>query len=313
MSTVFERLAPGARVAVIRLRSLGDCVLTTPALALLKQARPDLRIGVVVEEAFAPLFVGNPDVECVLRPIASEISGFRPRLSLNLHGGATSVRLTLASRAALRAGFTHFRFQPIYNIRIPRAQQILNVDRKVHTAEHLASAIFSLGAPISQIPRARLFAKPAARPRPYAVLHPMASAPDKIWPHANFLALANHIDRSLGLEPIFISGPGESLDAFHRFTSIEGASLEEIKSLLAGAALFVGNDSGPAHMAAAYGIPVVVFFGSSDPDIWRPWQTEFKVLTNPDGIQSIGMPEVLQAIETLRVPSPESLVPHLNQ
>jgi ADP-heptose:LPS heptosyltransferase len=311
MNTVFERLAPGARVAVIRLRSLGDCVLTTPALALLKQARPDLRIAVVVEEAFAPLFAGNPDVECVLRPIASEISGFRPQLSLNLHGGATSVRLTLASRAPLRAGFTHFRFQPIYNIRVPRAQEILNVDRKVHTAEHLASAIFFLGAPISQIPRARLFSKPAARPRPYAVLHPMASAPDKMWPHSNFLALADHIERNLGLEPIFISGPGENLEAFQRYTSIEGASLEEIKSLLAGATLFVGNDSGPAHMAAAFGIPVVVLFGSSDADIWRPWQTESKVLTNPHGIQSIGIPEALRAVESVRVPSPESLVPRL--
>jgi heptosyltransferase III len=311
MSTVFERLAPGARVAVIRLRSLGDCVLTTPALALLKQARPDLRIGVVVEDAFAPLFAGNPDVECVLRPIASEISSFRPRLSLNLHGGATSVRLTLASRSRLRAGFTHFRFQPIYNIRIPRAQEILEVDRKVHTAEHLASAIFFLGAPISPIPRAKLFAKRAARERPYAVLHPMASAPDKIWPHSNFLTLADHMERNFGLEPIFIAGPGENLGAFRRFTTVEGASLEEIKSLLAGATLFIGNDSGPAHMAAAYGIPVVVLFGSSDPEIWRPWQTESVVLKNPNGIQSIGMSEALRAIETLRVPSPESLVPRL--
>ena len=311
MDTVFERLAPGARVAVIRLRSLGDCVLTTPALSLLKQARPDLRIGVVVEETFAPLFAGNPDVECLLRPRASDVLSFRPRLALNLHGGATSVRLTLASRASLRAGFTHFRFQPIYNIRVPRAQQILHVDRKVHTAEHLASAIFFLGAPLREIPRARLFAKPADRRRPYAVLHPMASAADKIWPHSNFLALADHIERSLGLEPIFISGPGESLDAFHRFTSIEGASLEEIKSLLAGATLFIGNDSGPAHMAAAFGLPVVVMFGSSDPDIWRPWQTESVVLTSPPGIQSIGIPEALRAIEKLRVPSPESLVPRL--
>jgi ADP-heptose:LPS heptosyltransferase len=211
----------------------------------------------------------------------------------------------------LRAGFSHFRFQPIYNIRIPRAQEILNVDRKVHTAEHLASAIFFLGAPVSEIPRARLFAKPADRPRPYAVLHPMASAPDKIWPHSNFLALADHIERNLGLEPIFISGPGENLDAFQRFTSIEGASLEEIKSLLAGATLFIGNDSGPAHMAAAYGIPIVIFFGSSDPDIWRPWRTESVVLANPAGIQSIGIAEVLRAAETLRVPSPESLVPRL--
>jgi heptosyltransferase-3 len=309
MSTVLQRLASGARVAVIRLRSLGDCVLTTPALSLLKQARPDLRIAVVVEQAFAALFAGNPDIESILAPKASEISGWRPHLTLNLHGGSTSVRLTLASRASLRAGFAHFRFRSIYNIRIPRAQEILNVSRKVHTAEHLASAIFFLGAPVVEIPRARLFAKPRPRPRPYAILHPMASAPDKTWPHSNFLDIADRIQRRLGLDPIFISGPGESLDAFNRYTSVEGASLEEIKSLLAGAALFVGNDSGPAHMAAAFGLPAVVLFGSSDPDIWRPWQTESVVLTAPAGIQSIGVTEAVQAIETVLVPQPTSHIP----
>jgi ADP-heptose:LPS heptosyltransferase len=387
MSTVFERLAPGARVAVIRLRSLGDCVLTTPAISLLKQARPDLRIAVVVEDAFAPIFAANPDIDSLLRPSVSEIFRFRPHLALNLHGGATSARLTVASRAPLRAGFNHFRFKPIYNVHIPRAQEILNVDRKVHTAEHLASAIFFLGAekskspvayargsecgsplpsrdregvgavvfhsrtnvfngvtmdlrptkgdedaeckngwqakgrnrgagafacqlivfngaPSGPIPRARLFANKQTRPRPYAVLHPMASAPDKIWPHSNFLALADHIERSLGLEPIFISGPSESLQAFSRYTCFEGASLEEIKSLLAGASLFVGNDSGPAHMAAAFGLPVIVLFGSSDPDIWRPWQTESVVLKSEAGIQSIGINDAMQAIDTLLVPQP---------
>ena len=313
MSTVFERLAPGARVAVIRLRSLGDCVLTTPALSVLKQARPDLRIGVVVEDVFAPIFAGNPDIECILRPKASDISRWRPHLTLNFHGGATSVRLTIASRASMRAGFNHFRFKPVYNIHIPRAQEILDVNRKVHTAEHLASAIFFLGAPRSPIPRARLFAKSQPRPRPrhrpYVVLHPMASATDKTWPHSNFLALADHIQDHLGLEPVFISGAGESLDAFNRYTCMEGASLEEIKSLLAGAALFIGNDSGPAHMAAAFGLPVVALFGSSDPEIWRPWQTESSVLTNQAGIKSIGLTEVVQAIETVLVPQPTSRVP----
>jgi heptosyltransferase III len=54
MATVLERVPHGGRVLVIRLRSLGDCVLTTPALALLKQHRPDLRMAVVVEDALRP-------------------------------------------------------------------------------------------------------------------------------------------------------------------------------------------------------------------------------------------------------------------
>ncbi len=123
----------------------------------------------------------------------------------------------------------------------------------------------------------------------------MASAPDKTWPSANFLAVAEHLDCHLGLEPVFIAGPGEDLAAFDRYPCLVGASLEDLKSLLAGAALFIGNDSGPAHMAAAFGLPVVVLFGNSDREIWSPWRTESVVLTNPNGIGSIGVSEVVQA------------------
>jgi heptosyltransferase-3 len=304
MTNVLERLPAGARVAVIRLRSLGDCVLTTPAISLLKQARPDLRIAMVVEDAFAPVFARNPDLDSILPPKPPEISRWRPELTLNLHGGVTSFRLTIAARSRWRAGFAHFRFRPVYNIQIPRTQEILGVDRKVHTAEHVASAMFFLGVPRADIPRARLFADPRPSARPYAVLHPMAWAPDKTWPSFNFLAVAEHLEKRLGLEPVFIAGPGESLDTFARHRCLASAPLEEIKSLLSGASLFIGNDSGPAHMAAAFGLPVVVLFGSSDPDIWRPWRTESSVLTNPAGIHSIGIADAVQAIDTVLAPQP---------
>jgi heptosyltransferase-3 len=304
MTNVLERLAPGARVAVIRLRSLGDCVLTTPALSLLKQARPDLEVGVVVEDAFAPVFRGNPDVDVILAPRAADIARWGPQLTINLHGGATSARLTVASRSRWRAGFGHFRFRIVYNIRIPRAQEILPAERKVHTAEHLASAMFFLGVPRSEIPRARLFATPIRRHGPYAVLHPIASAAAKTWPAANFLRVAEHLEKHLGLEPIFIAGPGESLALFHGYPTLAGAPLEGIMSLMAGAALFLGNDSGPAHMAAAFGLPVIVLFGSSDAEIWHPWRTPSVVLTNARGIHAIPEPEVFSAVEKLAIPQP---------
>ena len=66
MGSVLERVPAGARVAVIRLRSMGDCILTTPALAILKQSRPDLSIGGGGgEDRFAALMEGNPDVSAV--------------------------------------------------------------------------------------------------------------------------------------------------------------------------------------------------------------------------------------------------------
>ena len=302
MENVLERLPPGARIAIIRLRSLGDCVLTTPAIALLKRARPALQVAVVVEEQFAPVFTGNRDVDRILAPSPSELARWHPNLTLNLHGGTRSVQLTMAARSPIRAGFAHFRFRAIYNVRIPRAQEILKVDRRVHTAEHLASAMFHLGVPIQEIPRASLFpqaAKLSGLRTPYAVLHPIASTPEKTWPAANFRALAARIQSELDLEPVFIAGPDESLSEFSGYRCIAGANLEEIKSLLAQASLFVGNDSGPAHMAAAFGISLLVLFGASDPEIWRPWKTKSAVLTDPCGIHNIGVREAAEAIAKL--------------
>lgn len=301
MTNTLERLTPGACIAVVRLRSLGDCVLTTPALSLLKRARPDLKIGIVVENAFAPIFAGSPDVDAILPPKAAALRRWHPELTINLHGGSASARLTLASLARFRAGFAHFRFRLLYNIAVPRAQEILKIERKVHTAEHLASAMFFLGVPQSDIPRARLFAATLSRNRPYAVLHPTASAHDKTWPAENFLDVARSLETHLELEPVFIAGPGENMNMFSKYPVLAGASLETVKSLMAGASLFVGNDSGPAHMAAAFGVPVVALFGSSDPDIWHPWRTESVVLRGSEGIRGVPPSDVLAAIDKLPI------------
>jgi len=303
MASVLERLAPGSRVAVIRLRSLGDCVLTTPALDILKRSRPDLRLAVVVEDRFRGVFEGNPDIEILLRPGWRELHAWRAELCLNLHGGSASTRLAVLSGARWRAGFQHYRGQFLYNVRIPRAQEILGEERTVHTAEHLASAMFYLGAPRRAIPRARLFA--AARPagKPYAVIHPVAAEPGKTWHASGFLHAARYCKETLDLDPVFIAGPGEDLALFREYRMVAGAPLGEIKSLLRGAAMFLGNDSGPAHMAAAFGIPVVVVFGSSDAAIWHPWRTASEVVQGAAGIQSIPDRQVLDALERLRVPA----------
>jgi ADP-heptose:LPS heptosyltransferase len=294
----------GCRVAVIRLRSLGDCVLTTPALDILKRARPDLRIAVVVEDRFRAVFERNPDIETLLGPSWRELRAWSPKFCLNLHGGSASARLTALAGARWRAGFAHYRWQSLYNVRIPRAQQIFGMigeERTVHTAEHLASAMFYLGAPRVEIPRAKLFAAGHSSARGYAVIHPAASQPDKTWHATGFLDAARFLRESLDLDPVFIAGPGENLAAFREYRTVIGAPLGEIKSLLRGASLFLGNDSGPAHMAAAFGLPVVVIFGSSDPAIWHPWRTASVVVQNAAGIQSVAEQQVLDALERMRV------------
>lgn len=304
MAYVLSDLAPSAAVVVIRLRSLGDCVLTTPALALLHGYRPDLRIAVVVEDRFAAVFEGNPAVHSILPPSVPLIRKWNPDLCLNLHGGTRSMTMTASSAARIRAGFAHFRYAGVYNVRIPTAQEILGVDRKVHTAEHLASAMFHLGVPVRPIPRASLWGglQPAADlSPPYAVIHPVAATPEKTWPAKHFLTVAAHLRREHGLEPVFIAGPAEDLSAFAAYRTLSGATLSETKALIAGATLFVGNDSGPAHMSAAFGVPVIVIFGPSDADVWAPWQVESRVLRSPDNIERVLPAQAVAAIDELRV------------
>lgn len=296
VSGVLAKLPENAVVVVTRLRSMGDTVLTTPALSLLKRARPDLRIVMVVERPFDVLLSGNRDIWRIL-PVTKTATGIgllraiiqirrlQPTLCLNLHGGTTSAFLTIFSGAHLRVGFGHFRFQFSYNISVPSAQQVLrrNPDDPVHTAEHHASAIFYLGAPESKIPGAVLQAEPSRRDRPYAVVHAAASYSTKQWPARRFRQVGTFLRRVYGLEPVVIVGPGEGaiLPELDDFTCLDSLSIDELKSLLSGAQIFVGNDSGPAHVAAAFDVPSVVIFGSSNSAVWGPWRTRHVVVETP--------------------------------
>jgi len=302
MGSLLEQLPSGARVVIIRLRSLGDCVLTTPAISLLKTYRPDFQISVIVEDRFAEVFGGNLDIrEISTRDSMGAARALRPDLVLNFHGGSRSMQMTLASGAKFRAGFGHHRYSFVYSHKIPRAQEIFGIERPMHTAEHLASAMFWLGVPQTEIPRAKLTAVKTASRAPYAVIHPFASAPGKTWPAERFLAIAQHLKRSHGLEPAFVAGPSDDVAPFAPFRVLRAAPLSDVKNLMAGASLFIGNDSGPAHIAAAFGVPVVVLFGSSDPVTWAPWRTESQVLTSPAGIAAIATEEAVSAIESLKV------------
>lgn len=301
MHPVLERLPAGGRVAVIRLRSLGDCVLTTPALQILKEARPDLHIAVVVEPRFAAVFEGNPNLDAVLLPSPSQLSGWRPDLTINFHGGTRSLFLTLASRARYRAGFGHYRARWAYNVILPRAQEVLGVDRKVHTAEHLASAMFYLGTARRDIPPAGLFAPEWSHPKPYAIIHPFASAPGKAWPADRFAGIARHLQEQGELTPVILCGPVDDPAPFAEFEILRDASLSVVKSAIRSASLFIGNDSGPAHMAAASGVPVVVLFGPSDRTVWAPWKPVAGEVLAGEPVVQIPTADVLRAIANLKV------------
>jgi ADP-heptose:LPS heptosyltransferase len=296
--TVLEQVPQASRAAIIRLRSLGDCVLTTPGLALLKEARPDLEIGIVVERHFAEVFSGNPAIAEILQPDWRAVKRWKPSLCVNLHGGTRSQWMTVLSGARWRAGFAHHSATFAYNVKIPRAQEVMGVQRRVHTSEHLASAFFALGVPLRAVPRAQLFATKPSMAERHAVLHPYASSAEKQWPAERFCEVARYL-KLCNIAPVFLAGPDDDSSPFRDYTVLR-SSLSEVKSLLMNAVLFIGNDSGPAHMAAAFGVPSVVLFSTSDPAVWEPWQTESEIVVSREGFDSVNVSRVIAAIERLR-------------
>lgn len=300
------------RLLLIRLRSLGDSILTLPLVQALHQWRPDLQTDILIEAPFAPVFSGNPGLHeiLVLRSRngspqegwsrAHAVIQIRRRhypVVLNLHGGNTSLFFSLLSGASLRIGQQSYRKSKAYHIRIPPSSTVWQRER-VHTAEHQLTLLRWLKIPGIEAGRARIFLKEESRahagerlneagigPREYILIHPTATLFTKQWPEVNFARLADLLSRRYGLPVLFTSAPDEAQvllnvgkHAAERHYYCSDLNLEDLFALIEGTRLFVGNDSGPTHAAAALGRPVAVVWGSSDYDAWHPWDTEFEAI-----------------------------------
>ncbi len=108
------------------------------------------------------------------------------------------------------------------------------------------------------------------------------------WPLERYAAIARYLREKHGLVPVLDSLPGEEekLDLVdkaygERLPRLVPLGISELAALIEGAAIFVGNDSGPVHMAAALQRPAVVLYGSSDSSVWRPWKSPHVVVQNP--------------------------------
>lgn len=106
----------------------------------------------------------------------------------------------------------------------------------------------------------------------FAVIHPFASSPAKRWPMGSFRAMG----AALGIPVKWTAGPEEVFPEAVRFDD-----LYELACWLACARVYIGNDSGIAHLAAAVGTPVVAIFLVTDPRIWAPRGAHVRVLRNP--------------------------------
>jgi ADP-heptose:LPS heptosyltransferase len=271
---------------------MGDCLLLTSPLRALKEEFPQFRIAVLVESRFAGCFDGNPDVDEVIvaggkLSTAAHLLIRRFDAVVNLHGGPTSLLYTCLAKGK-RIGAEHYKGAKFYNGLVPRP------DPAAHTVESTMAVMRWLGLRREEAPPLRYEVHPdeAARiqeklkGRPYVVLHPGSVLETKRWSPARF-GETGHKLAARGLTVVVTAGPGEESYVSHVAKHIDGTvillglSIPELAELIRGAKLYVGNDSGPTHLAAAVGTPVVAVWGSSDSRRWRPWSTRYRVVQNP--------------------------------
>ncbi|HXR98762.1 MAG TPA: glycosyltransferase family 9 protein [Terriglobales bacterium] len=300
------------RLAILRLRSLGDTLLMTPTLDALKRWRPQVQIAVAVEPRFRPVLAANPAVDQIievpngaggrLRALA-ELRAFKPGTVAGLHGGSTAAWLARLSGAPVRVTFDGLRHRWAYNQFTP-PEAPPSGRAKLHTVEHVASLFHELGMPRDELGPLRLFpraeARAAVRKRlaqrgiagAYAFLNTEAREAGMRWPMESFQALAARLLRERGLACVACSaGPGIPVPGV---TLVGGTSVEELIALEAEAALVIGNDGGPIHIAAALAKPIVALYSSTDVPVWSPWQAPAKILqANPIG--TITVDQVLGA------------------
>jgi ADP-heptose:LPS heptosyltransferase len=130
------------------------------------------------------------------------------------------------------------------------------------------------------------------------IAHVGSSSPEKNWPLENFIIWAKNLRRQ-GIKVSLMLGPiekemGVTLPADTPTVCPE--NLEELACVLANANLFVGNDSGPGHLAAAVGTSTLTLFGPTDPQVWAPRHPKNKILSAPDkNMKSIGVESVVSA------------------
>ena len=152
-------------------------------------------------------------------------------------------------------------------------------DCRMHAADFFAAQVGLMGPAIPRIECSR-------HDGGFAVIHPFSGSSKKCWPLERFRELASHLDVPVR----WCAGPEEKLADAVRIDD-----LYELAGWLATARVYIGNDSGITHLAAAVGTPVVALFGPTDPRIWAPRGRDGCVIARPS-IEDIEVGEVAAAV-----------------
>ncbi len=295
------------RIVLLKPSALGDIVHSLPVLTALRRRFPQSHIRWVVNQGYADLLRGHPDLDEVLvfdrgaargglwrgarayAALADEVRRLRPDLVVDLQGLFRTGLLALASGAPRRVGLSTAREGAVWFytdvVKVADFEAIHAVDRLWLIAEALGAGggpkQFRLTLPDED--RQWANEQLADLPRPWVMVGVGSRWPTKRWPLEYFAALARRAQGRFGGTVVFVGGGDEAAPADSVAARLTGPTLNlagrttlpQLTAVLAEADVMLANDTGPLHVAAALGRPVVA-----------PYTCTKVLLTGPYGGES---------------------------
>jgi len=306
------------RLLVIRLSSIGDIVHTLPAVAALGEARPEAEIHWAVESRYAVLVEGNPFVQRILpfdtlgwrrsfgsvatvKEVTRRIRDLRRQkydVAIDFQGLVKTGFLARLSGAGERLGLAErWLREPLaavfYTDRIPASGRIHAIEESLALAERLGAPRLERGQWQFHLPRTAEDDRAVEERlqslgvRDFMVINPGGGWISKRWAPESYAGLIRRLEPELPWHFLLTGSPAEEplieeiiRRAGSRRASHFPANLVDLIALERRARLFIGGDTGPLHLAAAAGTPIVAIYGPTDPARNGPFSPDDIALSN---------------------------------
>ena len=299
------------RILIVKLGALGDVVHAIPVAAALRRAFPSARIDWLVSPKHREILDLVPVIDRRLvindsRMLSAirELRGNRYDVAIDLQGlikSAVLARLSGATRVIgftsryAREGLARWFYTEAHD---PGGGGMYHIDEQNVVFTNLG-ILETLGVqpgppafpidPVDSGVAARVAAEAGGR---YAILNPGAAWPNKRWPPARLAAIAKELRARYALASVVAWGPGEQSLAQQVVDQSSGAAtlspqttVADLVALARGASIYLSGDTGPAHIAAAVGTPIVGIYGPTRPSRNGPWSKDDVTVSRADVCQ----------------------------
>jgi heptosyltransferase-1 len=279
-------------ILIVRLGAMGDIIHSLPGAASLRQSFPQARISWVVDPKWAPLIEGAGIADRLVpfrredlkswMATARELRSERYDLAVDFQGLVKSAVVAHVARPERIAGFgrsvVRERLAGLFYSRRVESNSVHVADQSVDLAAGAGATSLSQAFPLPQgSPEGEL------PPGPFVLASPLAGWTSKQWPAEHYEKLAELLKTRLGM-PLVVNGPPGAAPAI-RGTLRHESGIPGLIDATRRAALVVGVDSGPLHLAAALGKAGAAIFGPTDPIRNGPRGGEFQVF-RIEGVQT---------------------------